>query len=223
MMTLDDTINAYEYCATSRDCEGCPYKNSFGCRIDLDADILRWLKGYRELLGASRPDDDNKKGKCEMEKTRMSAPWVEYYNKVKALLGDDPDIVVEYDEDARKIKVFVNGTEKADALAQLLPAEKEFGNIKVTTAVIPANTQTYDKADLLKYALAGNPNFAYMQSVDGILSNRISYVVFKKKVAQYWNDNLGDINGNVSTLYQELAKEIFGAGDGILYCTDNED
>lgn len=162
-----------------------------------------------------------------MEKTRMLVPWVEYYNKVKTLLGDDPDIMLEYDEDARKdarqIKVFVNGTEKADALAQLLPAVKAFGNVKVTTVVIPANTQTYDKADLLKYALAGNPNFAYMKSVDGILSNRISYVVFKKKVAQYWNDNLGDINGNVSTLYQDLAMEVFGAGDGILYCTDNED
>ena len=39
--------------------------------------------------------------------------------------------------------------------------------------------------------------------------NSFTYVVFEKEVVQYWNDNLGDINGLRSTLYQDLAKEIF--------------
>lgn len=164
---------------------------------------------------------EEKKGKCEMNKVKKTSPWVEYYNKVKALLGGDPDITVEFDEEAMKLKIYVTGTEKADALAQLLPAEKEFGNVKVYTVVIPANTQTYDKADLIWFAMNGNPNFAFMQKVEGIFSNKIAYIVFKKRVAQYWNDNLGDLHGNVSTLYQDLAKDIFGDGDGILYCTDN--
>ena len=63
MMTLDDTINAYERCEVIGTCEGCPYDSGLGCRSELEADVLRRLKEYRELLGASRTDDDNKKGK----------------------------------------------------------------------------------------------------------------------------------------------------------------
>lgn len=158
-----------------------------------------------------------------MERVRMSSPWVTYWHKLEALLKDDPDITMEFDENAYKIKIYVEGAEKADALTQLLPAEQHFGNVTLYTVVIPANTQTYDKADLIEYALRGNPNFAFMQKIVGISSNRYAYVVFKKKVAQYWNDNLGDLHGNVSTLYQDLAKEIFGGDSGIMYCTDNED
>lgn len=156
-----------------------------------------------------------------MEKVRMASPWVTYWHKLKAMFEDDPDITMEYDEDAIKIRMFVEGAAKADALTQLLPAEQNFGGVTLRTVVIPANTQTYDKADLIEYALRGNPNFAFMQKIEGISSNRYAYVVFKKKVAQYWNDNLGDLHGNVSTLYQDLAKEIFGGDGGIMYCTDN--
>lgn len=152
---------------------------------------------------------------------KLSAPWVSYWHKVKALLGDDPDIQLEYNDLENKIKVLVNGVAKADALTQLLPAEKTFGNVTVRTVVVPANLQQADRADLIKDALTGNPNFAFMQKITGISTNRYAYVVFKKKVAQYWNDNLGDLHGNVSTLYQDLAKEIFGGDDGIMYCTDN--
>lgn len=62
-----------------------------------------------------------------------------------------------------------------------------------------------------------------MASAEGIFSNPITYIVFKNKVVQFWNDDLSDIYGNRSTLYQDIAKEIFGESSGIFFCTDKEE
>ena len=164
-------------------------------------------------------EDNN--GKCE-ERTWMSSPWATYCHKLQALLGDDPDIDVRFEDETCTVKLLVNGTDKAEALEALLPAVKNCGGKEVCVKVIPANRQE-TPADLLKAALFGNPNFAFIQKVEGAFSNTLTYVVFKKKVAQYWNDNLGDLHGNENTLYQELAKELFEAGEGVLYCTDTEE
>lgn len=50
------------------------------------------------------------------------------------------------------------------------------------------------------------------------------YVVFKNCVVQFFNDNLNDIYGNISTLYQDIAREIFADAEweGVFYCTDVE-
>ena len=61
-----------------------------------------------------------------------------------------------------------------------------------------------------------------MIDIEGVFVNPIHYCVFKKEVAQYWGDNLGDPHGNVSTLYQEIAKDIFGESGGVIFCTDNK-
>lgn len=70
---------------------------------------------------------------------KLAAPWVAYFNEVKALFGDDPEIKLEYNNDNYEIKMYVDNQEKADALTQLIPAEKAFGNIVVKTIVIPSN------------------------------------------------------------------------------------
>ena len=43
--------------------------------------------------------------------------------------------------------------------------------------------------------------------------------VFAKEVVQYWNDSLSDPYGKVSTLYQDIAKDIFEDTDGVMFCT----
>ena len=45
-------------------------------------------------------------------------------------------------------------------------------------------------------------------------------MVFQNKVVQYFSDNMQDINGFTSTLYQEIAKELFGVDGGLYFCTD---
>lgn len=155
-----------------------------------------------------------------MDKLKLSSPWVTYYRELKALFGDDPDITMTLDEDNCAVKIFINNEKKAEALQILLPSIIKFGNVTLTVDVIPANTKVMSKVELFRTAFEGNPAFRYCATLEDVLVNPITYFVFKNKVVQYYNDDLGDVNGNKSTLYQEIAKNIFGDIPGIFYCTE---
>ena len=153
--------------------------------------------------------------------THLSSPWITYYRKLEALFENDPNVQVKFDEDDLVIRLYVIGTDKADALTRLLPNKVTFGNVEVTISVIPANGEK-TRADLLKEAFDGNPNFAYAMTVEGVMTNPISYVVFKPEVCQFWNDNLHDPHGLVSDLYENIAREIFTEDGGICFTTDSK-
>lgn len=157
-----------------------------------------------------------------MGKMKLSAPWIIYAKEVTELFKEDPEINVRYDESSNTIKLFVENWEKAEALGTLLPAEKTFGNVTVRTIVVPANLASPSRISLFQKAFQGNPVFVGTSTVEGIFTNPVSYVVFKNKVVQYYADNLHDLYGNCSTLYQEIAKDVFGEADGICFCTDVE-
>ena len=125
------------------------------------------------------------------------------------------------------IHLYVDKQRKADALATLIPATVTFGNITLQINIVPANgalstTTGLTNAQLFENALEGNGAFAFVKWITGIFSNNLTYVVFKNKVVQYFNDNLGDVYGNCNTLYQDIAKNIFGEIEGVYYCTDVE-
>mgnify|MGYP006958179753 CR=1 FL=1 len=152
---------------------------------------------------------------------KLASPWVQYYREIEALFGDDPDIKVLFDEDDLVVRLSVNDHDKADALTQLLPASKEFGNVTLYISVIPNNeVAAPSKISLLKRAFHGNPAFCYTASAEGLYSSPIHYVVFANQVVQYFNDDLGDINGFCSTLYQDIAKDVLGESEGVHYCTN---
>ena len=155
------------------------------------------------------------------DKLNLSSPWVTLSRQFEAMFGGDPDVKVKYiDGDGEyAIKLFVEGQDKADALTEILPTEYEFGNVTVEVEVIPAD-KAQKKEDLFRTAFEGNPAFSYAVTMDGIFANPITYVVFKNKVVQYWNDNLGDINGNETTLYEDIATNLFGDEGGVCFCTD---
>lgn len=153
------------------------------------------------------------------EELKLSSPWMIFYKEIDALFKGDPDVRVEYDEDANTIKLYVENAEKADALAQLLPAEKAFGNITVRIMVIPANVDSPSKLQLFQKAFEGNPAFVSTQTAkDGLYD--LGYVVFQCKVVQFFSDDLGDLNGLKSTLYQDIAKDIFENAPGVFFCTE---
>ena len=153
----------------------------------------------------------------------LSSPWTIFYREIQAMFGKDPDIKISYDEDAYVIKLYVTGTDKANALSQLLPVEKEFGNVVLKIIVIPANNEVLTDEELFNMAFAGNPVFDYAvhSGGDTIVGNN-TYVVFKKEVVQYFNDSLNDLHGLCSTLHQEIAKDVFGTKTGLYYCTNIE-
>lgn len=155
-----------------------------------------------------------------MQKLKLSPPWIELYNEFEVLFAGDPNVTVEYHDEDCEIKLYVEGDKKADALMKLLPPYRTFGNTTVTITVIPANGEDVGKSDLIQDAFEGNSAFDFITTGSNPMTAFMSYVVFHNEVVQYHNDNLGDIYGNRSTLYQEIAKDIFGTIPGVYFCTN---
>lgn len=163
-----------------------------------------------------------------MAKIGLSAPWIIFYRKLEAMFKYDAGVKVIYDEDQNCVTLYVDDGDKADALMKLLPSEKVFGEVKLTIKIVPGNEQHALgalSANTFDVAFFDNPVLSYVRVVSGVLTNDLIYVVFRKEVVQYWTDDLGDINGVCSTLYQYIAKDIFeNTGfENVFYCTDTEE
>lgn len=157
-----------------------------------------------------------------MRKTTLHAPWFIFMNKVEAMFKDDPDIqiVMQDSHEPYEITLQVNGQDKADALAELLPAERIYGKVMVDVNVIPANLKSQSQLDLFQKALAGNPAFAFTKR-GGEGPFEMDYVVFNKNVVQYQADDTGDLWGLESTLYEDIARDVFKDID-VCFCTNIE-
>ena len=163
---------------------------------------------------------------------KISPPWVIYVRKLEALFDGDPLIAFNVDygaEGGPKVVLATNDGEKAAALVQLLPEELYFGGVKLQVGIecpSMANLAFPNKKVLFETAFKGNPAFAYAIAPveEGYNWVPMVYVVFKNRVVQCFADNLNDCHGVISTLYQDLAEEIFGNGDvtGVYYNTDIE-
>jgi len=158
--------------------------------------------------------------KLNNNETKLSPPWWEFYNKLNAMFGNDPEIHMDFNEEQYTIKMFVDNQAKADALAQVLPMEKEYGKITLKIEIIPS-----DKANgfeqLYKTIFNGNPVFSEAVDIDQEGIPHVSYVIFKPLIAQFFNDNLADAFGNYTALYQDVAKELFVPQNGVYFCTEN--
>lgn len=150
---------------------------------------------------------------------KLSPPWITYCKKIAELFGRDPNVEVVYDEEEKEVKLFVNGEEKADAISRLLPETKNFGAVQLKITVVPSNVKQ-NSTTLFEKAFEDNPVMSFVAAVSGVFSNPITYVVFENKVVQFFNDDLGDINGNYTTLYEQIARDVFGDLDGVYFCTN---
>lgn len=174
-----------------------------------------------------------------MAKLQLVSPWINFYHEVNAFFRYDRNVTVIFDEEETEVKLYVNGNEKAEALSKLLPDIRKFGNVTLRVTVILANdnpascyykppktsssrrgyNSVTETEELFFTALRGNPVFSFADSVD-LQTNKVIYVVFRNEVVQYYNDDLGDYYGQCSTLYQNIAADIFKPIDGVHYCTD---
>lgn len=160
------------------------------------------------------------------ENLALSAPWVGFSHEMEEMFGYDPEIEVVSDmsSDDPVITLYVNNAVKAEALTKLLPGKKDFGNISVKIMVKPANNEDTAK-DILWKAFAGNPVFSDIITMapGGIYTDQINYVEFINEVVQYWDDRLDDPNGYTSTLYEDIARDIFDGIPGVCYCTATDE
>ena len=158
-----------------------------------------------------------------MAKISLSPLWVEYYHKINELFKYDPEVRVIYDEDINKLSLYVDNENKASAIAELLPTKREFGNVVMEIAIIPANTKKNlrkTNISLIEAAFENNPIVNDIKIISGLFSYDLNYVIFKNCVVQYFNDSLGDYNGLKSTLYEDIARDVFDGCEGVFYCTD---
>ena len=158
-----------------------------------------------------------------MAKVGLSAPWVQFYHEVQAMFKLDDDVRVIFDEDKCTLKLFVADAKKADALSKILPTDKVFGDKILKIIIVLPNIVSSSISSTVADAFSGNAALEYVQEIDGVFSNPLVYVVFRKEVVQYYTDNLGDIHGIRSTLYEDIAREIFIPQDFVYYCTDVEE
>lgn len=147
----------------------------------------------------------------------LSAPWYTYYHELEALFGQDPDVTLDFDEDELIIRLYVFKEEKAYALSQLLPAVKEFGSISVRVRVVPSDDKYESDYDLLLKAFNGNPAF-----VTGVKEETtdMNYILFKKEVVQFYNDQFDDPRGYRSTMYKTIADDVFAGINNVFFSTD---
>lgn len=164
----------------------------------------------------------------EIKKVRvgLAPPWSSYCSMLKELFKGDPDVTVVYDIEGenKEIKLLVHGEKKADALSRVLPDHKDFGNVCLKLTVVPENDdEEVSRVELFKRAFDGNGNVSSIVDVELPFGGTLHYVVFKGEVVQYYDDNLSDAYGNTNTLYEDVAREIFGsdvAKDRIYFCTE---
>ena len=160
-------------------------------------------------------------------RTKISPPWVTYINKLQALFDGDPQIAFNVNYENLFVTLSTNNRDKAAALRLLLPDKKTFGNISLFIDVDgPFTNRAFPKVkELFDVAFEKNPAYAYSiaPTDEGYWYFDFCYVVFKNCVVQFFNDNLDDAHGVISTLYQDIAAEIFGDKiPGAHYCTDVE-
>lgn len=156
-----------------------------------------------------------------MKSTKWSAPWFQYVQKLRAMFGKDPDISIVHNEGNQEVTLLVTNPQKADALMQLLPAEKEFGNVTLKITVKPANDVDPVRG-LLLTAFAGSPVLREINVVSEC-PFAATYAMFKKEVVDYYSDNMSDPEGMSHTLYQDIAKDIFVDLPGVFFSTAGED
>ncbi len=163
---------------------------------------------------------------------KISPPWVIYIHKLEALFDGDPQIAfnVDYASEKPSVTMSTNNPEKAAALMKLLPDEVKFGNVALGITVdcpeVP-NLAFATTKELFDAAFTGNPAFeaCITPVAEGYWYINFTYVIFKNYVVQFFADNINDAHGVISTLYQEIAAEIFKDCNftyGVCYCTDVE-
>lgn len=155
-----------------------------------------------------------------MSELKLSAPWEEYVSKIRALFEQDDEITFKYEN--MVLTIYVDNTDKYEALTHLLPEKKIFGNVALDIKVVPANDGVKDDRYYLKNLFKNNTAVTTITDIS-IGTNPMTFIEFEKRVVQYYVDNAADLHGNRTTVFEEIAREVFENKNGVYFCTDNEE
>ena len=161
---------------------------------------------------------------------KILPPWSVYIKKLAAMFDPDPQIAFNVNWDGRNpsVTLATNNAEKAAGLAKLLPEEKVFGNVTLKINIDCPKTSNIafpTARKLFETVFEGNPVFVEVITPEGYWFVDLTYVIFAHEVVMIVADNLMDPRGLISTLYQDIASEIFAdrsyqTAGGICFATD---
>lgn len=153
---------------------------------------------------------------------KLSPPWDTFLHKIEAIFNGDSEVSMEYDEEEKYLKINVSNVTKAEALRKIIPGKKDFGNVVMKIDIVSPEETKQSAEEILKQAFNGNPNVTNIVTTPlTSLSFGATYVVFKKEVVQFFNDDLQDLNGLCSTLFEDIAREVFDVSGDVAFCTDS--
>lgn len=153
----------------------------------------------------------------------MSSPWVHYARQLGMLLTADDTTVemVSIDDTKKKVIIRSESLDKVTAFMELLPKIIIFDTVALYIDIIPANKP--DTVAMFKTIFNNSPIVDKIVTIqpEGT-SNPFTYILFKKEVAEYWDDNLGNPHGFMFDLYQNIADNVFDDHhDGIIFSTSS--
>lgn len=156
----------------------------------------------------------------------LEAPWETFAKKVKALFENDPDIIVSdiYEPADGKtdygLAIQIRNHDKFLAADRLLPGVKTFGNVTLGIDLFDEENAEVNATELFKTLFDGNPIVDSIQTRTDPAGVDWNYVLFKPEVVQFFDDDLGDYNGNWNGLAEDIAREVFEENaHGVNFCT----
>lgn len=155
----------------------------------------------------------------------LSPPWHIYANYIKSIFQKDPEVTIIVPEETEKsefvITIKCTNKIKTFAISELLANEIQMGNITVIINCVYTGSTQVDY-NVLNAALSNNPEVSEIVKETSAMMIENTFCVFKKNVIQFFDDNIGDINGNFSGLAEDISRQIFNKETGVFYCTSDK-
>lgn len=148
-------------------------------------------------------------------KVALSPPWITFENQVKFTVGQDPNVRVRNLKTVGSnfiLPITVLTLSRARALATIIQNSVQLGNITVTVRIKtkagklaqPFDTTSLTAsqiARLYRIAFSTNTLFDFVTTRSLIPGDPASvFPVFKKRVVQFFNDDLSDLFSNFNNV-----------------------
>jgi hypothetical protein len=180
----------------------------------------------------------NKENKL-MGQLGLQAPWITIWNYVKVMFAKDESVRVSSIEKIPsnsigryEFDIIATDNDKAAAIKDILKQDYDFGNVALHINVGAGTNIFHDvdsnkgngeiEIDDFKRAFKENPAIDEILEIVDIAGITHYYVMFKREVVSFFNDDLTDPFGAWNGIYEDIAKEIF-VDSSICFTTQKEE
>lgn len=160
-----------------------------------------------------------------MKTAELSPPWYTLWNEIKASIGNDTAVTVnplDTKSSPYLVPITVADHDKAVAIASVMALRHQMGNITVDVQVkdregrivSPEIPESVEKlAEMVKKALGDNTWFVEVV-VKPLFMREVVFVVFKKAVIQFFNDDLSDLYNNYNNVVAFVFRDVLNPAPG---------